>query len=94
MQTNLHRVSEFAVTTMQKVDDGEFKGDVRSAIKRLREHDSDTDSEVDDTVSSSQGGPVLDSPGDSSKPDIIELDAVYLSLDGENEEPYEKAVER
>ncbi|XP_004303436.1 PREDICTED: uncharacterized protein LOC101291736 [Fragaria vesca subsp. vesca] len=101
MQTNLHRVSEFAVTVKQ-TDNG---GESRAAIKRLRELDSDTESEVDDVVSNSiltalpdldsQGGTALDSWRDSSKSDVAEFDtSVFLSFDWENEEPYEKAVQR
>lgn len=101
MQTNLHRVSEFAVTVKQ-TDNG---GESRAAIKRLRELDSDTESEVDDVVSNSiptalpdldsQGGTALDSWRDSSKSDVAEFDtSVFLSFDWEKEEPYEKAVQR
>lgn len=103
MQTNLHRVSEFAVTTKQTSDNGNVKAEARTAIKRLLEHDSDTESEVDDIVGSSnisgalpelnsQGGAAHGTWHDSSK---SELDnSVFLSFDWENEEPYEKAVER
>ncbi|XP_062022257.1 uncharacterized protein LOC133738693 isoform X1 [Rosa rugosa] len=105
MQTNLHRVSEFAVTVKQTDDGGETRGEARAAIKRLRELDSDTESEVDDVVGNSvstalpdldsQGGTALDSWRDSSKPDVAEFDtSVFLSFDWENEEPYEKAVQR
>eukprot|EP00257_Ricinus_communis_P015242 XP_015573117.1 uncharacterized protein LOC8271234 [Ricinus communis] len=109
MQTNRHRVSEFAVTCKQKANDGEVKADGRTAVKRMREHDSDTESEVDDAVGSnnistalsdisslsSQGGAASVPRQDSSQSDTVELDStVYLSLDWENEEPYEKAVER
>ncbi|KAF3446015.1 hypothetical protein FNV43_RR11193 [Rhamnella rubrinervis] len=103
MQTNLHRVSEFAVTAKQTSDDGNVKAEARMAIKRLLEHDSDTESEVDEIVGSSnvsgalpdlksQGGAASSNWRDSSK---SELDSsVFLSFDWENEEPYEKAVER
>ncbi|KAJ9183451.1 hypothetical protein P3X46_007302 [Hevea brasiliensis] len=106
MQTNRHRVSEFAVTSKHKANNDEVKTDTRTAIKRLHEHDSDTELEVDDIVSgsnlskalpdlSSEGVAAPDPQQDSSKSDTVELDAtVYLSLDWENEEPYEKAVER
>uniref|UniRef100_A0A6M2FA17 ZFYVE26-like TPR repeats domain-containing protein n=1 Tax=Populus davidiana TaxID=266767 RepID=A0A6M2FA17_9ROSI len=106
MQTNLHRVSEFAVTSGRKADAGEVKADKRVAIKRFRERDSDTESEVDDTFGSStisttlpdlgsQGGSAPEPQEDSSKSDAVELDTTaFLSLDWENEEPYEKAVER
>ncbi|XP_015874187.3 uncharacterized protein LOC107411162 isoform X1 [Ziziphus jujuba] len=103
MQTNLHRVSEFAITTKQTSDSGDVKAEARTAIKRLLEHDSDTESEVDDIVGSgnisgalpelnSQGGAAYGTWRDSSK---SELDnSVFLSFDWENEEPCEKAVER
>ncbi|KAH7574212.1 hypothetical protein JRO89_XS03G0265900 [Xanthoceras sorbifolium] len=105
MQTNLHRVSEFAVMAKQK-DDGKVKHEARTTIKRLRENDSDTESEVDENVGSTNvsasfvdlkgqdgGGP--DAWRDSSKSLIAEDDpTVFLSFDWENEDPYEKAVER
>lgn len=107
MQTNLHRVSEFAVTATQTADGGEVKAAARVAIKRLREHESDTESEVDENVGgsniptnlprlNSQDTAAPDAPwNDSTKPDVAELDnSVFLSFDWENEEPYEKAIER
>ncbi|KAK9273630.1 hypothetical protein L1049_018440 [Liquidambar formosana] len=105
MQTNLHRVSEFATTAKHTADDGKIKPIARAAIKRFREHDSDTESEVDDVVSSyistalpdlnRQGSAAPDPWHDSPKSDIAELDTtVFLSFDWENEGPYEKAVER
>lgn len=105
MQTNLHRVSEFAVTIKQTADGGEARAEAR-AIKRLRDLDSDTESEADDIVGSSsvstalpdlndQGGAATEPWDDSSKSDVAELDtSVFLSFDWENEEPYEKAVQR
>ncbi|KAJ4837974.1 hypothetical protein Tsubulata_031787 [Turnera subulata] len=106
MQTNLHRVSEFAVTAEQKAQDDEVKVDTRTAIKRLREHATDAESEVDDVAGSSgipntlpdlgsqnAAGPV--SQDNAFKSDAVDLDnMVYLSLDWVKEEPYEKAVER
>ena len=104
MQMNLHRVSEFVVTAGQKAE-GEVKADIRVAIKRFRDRDIDTESEVDDTFGSSAISttlPDLGSQGsgaepqeDSSKSVTVEVDTTaFLSLDWENEEPYEKAVER
>ncbi|XP_030548723.1 uncharacterized protein LOC115753985 isoform X2 [Rhodamnia argentea] len=106
MQTNLHRVSEFAVTSEQTADDGKVRFEQRTAIKRAREHDSDTDSELDESGGSSRipitltdvnrqsGGPA-ETCDDSLKSDCADYDmAVHLSFDWENEEPYEKAVER
>lgn len=106
MQTNLHRVSEFAVATKQTSDHTKCKPEATSAIKRLREHDNDTESEIDDIVCSTnvstalqdfngQGDAAPDPWRDSSKSEFAELDnTVFLSFDWENEEPYEKAVER
>ncbi|KAA3489962.1 Zinc finger FYVE domain-containing 26 [Gossypium australe] len=105
MQTNLHRVSEFAVTAMQRDDDGKVKPETRTVIKRLRESDSDTESEVDETVNNSNVTTSLDlnvkdntTPDpwhDSLKPETAEVDStVFLSFGLENEDPYEKAVER
>ncbi|KAJ7958696.1 Zinc finger FYVE domain protein [Quillaja saponaria] len=106
MQTNLHRVSEFAVTARQTADDGNLEPEARASVKRILEHDYDPESEVDDIVNSSTttttltdlnspGGEPADLLHDSSKSEAAELDAtVFLSFDWENEEPYEKAVER
>lgn len=105
MQTNLQRVSEFAVTVKQTDNGGEDRVEARAAIKRLRELDSDTESEIDDIVCNnvstalpdldSQGGAAPDAWRDSYKSDVAEFDtSVFLSFDWENEEPYEKAVQR
>ncbi|GMI92528.1 hypothetical protein like AT2G25730 [Hibiscus trionum] len=105
MQTNLHRVSEFAVTAMQSADDGNVKPETRTVIKRLRESDSDTESEVDEIVSNSNITASLDlnvkdntSPDpwhDCIKTETAEVDStVFLPFGLENEDPYEKAVER
>lgn len=104
MQTNLHRVSEFAVTAEEKADD--VKHEVRAAIKRLRENDTDSESDVDDIVGkanisssmvdvSGQGGVTSDAWHDSFKSENAENgSAVFLSFDWKNEDPYEKTVER
>lgn len=106
MQTNLHRVSEFAITAKQDSDDFGLKSDTRASMKRLLEHDSDTESEFDEIVSSSktsvplpginvQDATFQDGWGHFAKSDIHELDTTtFLSFDWENEEPYQKAVER
>ncbi|KAK7283046.1 hypothetical protein RIF29_12273 [Crotalaria pallida] len=104
MQTNLHRVSEFAVTANQTNDDDNLEA--RTSVKRIREHDTETDSDVDDIVSNntipvtltdlnSQGVEGADFWNDSSKSEASQLETtVFLSFDWDNEEPYEKAVER
>lgn len=103
MQTNLHRVSEFAVTANQTEDDGSLEA--RSSVKRVREHDTETELDADDINSStvpgaltdlnSQGVEAADIWQDSSKSEASQLDStVFLSFDWDNEEPYQKAVER
>ncbi|KAG5045249.1 hypothetical protein JHK82_014634 [Glycine max] len=104
MQTNLHRVSEFAVTANQTVDDGNVEA--RTSVKRVREHDTETESDADDIVSSStipvaltdlnsHGIEATDFWLDSSKSETAQIDTtVFLSFDWDNEQPYEKAVER
>ncbi|CAL5205097.1 unnamed protein product [Lathyrus oleraceus] len=103
MQTNLHRVSEFAVTANQTEDDDNLEA--RSSVKRVREHDTETELDADDINSStvpggltdlnSQGVEAADLWHDSSKSEASQLDStVFLSFDWDNEEPYQKAVER
>ncbi|KAL5074247.1 hypothetical protein RYX36_013231 [Vicia faba] len=103
MQTNLHRVSEFAVTANQTEDDGNLEA--RSSVKRVREHDTETELDADDINSStvpgaltdlnSQGVEAADFWHDSSNSEASQLDStVFLSFDWDNEEPYQKAVER
>ncbi|XP_073225030.1 uncharacterized protein [Cicer arietinum] len=103
MQTNLHRVSEFAVTANQTADDGNLEA--RSSVKRVREHDIETESDADDINSNtipvaltdlnSQEVEAADFWHDSSKSETSQLDTtVFLSFDWDNEEPYQKAVER
>lgn len=106
MQTNLHRVSESAMTTTGTAETEIAKPEARAAVKRLRECDSDTESEIDDIFVTGHASstspkfcnernktqePSLDSP----KSEKIQQDpTVLLSFDWENEGPYEKAVER
>ncbi|XP_076932004.1 uncharacterized protein LOC143597374 [Bidens hawaiensis] len=98
MQTNLHRVSEVAVTAEHTFNDG---SEAKTSVKRFREHDSDSDLEHDDlaagpTISvlpetTNESGIWKDSP----KSESVETDTtVFLSFGWENEKPYEKAVER
>lgn len=106
MQTNLHRVSEFAVTAKQKADDGSVKHEARAAIKRLREVESDTESDVEEVATGTNisasgvecGNRADRASGhwhDSSKTEKEEDDStVFLSFDWKNEDPYEKAVDR
>ncbi|CAN1162066.1 Zinc finger FYVE domain-containing protein 26 [Linum perenne] len=104
MQTNLHRVLEFAGTSKQKDDGIEAKGDLRTARKRIREHDGDAETEVDElsnrTMSSSfhdidsRDGETSEMQDTLKFNDAKPDNTVYLSLDWENEELYDKAVER
>ncbi|XP_058202196.1 uncharacterized protein LOC131316773 isoform X2 [Rhododendron vialii] len=106
MQTNLHRVSEVAVSAELHTDDGIVKAEPKTAIKRYRELESDNESEVDDITGNTNLSttlPDLHSPvnaasdhwHESPKSEVPELDTrVFLSFDWENEGPYERAVER
>lgn len=106
MQSNLHRVSEFAVMSKETTDVGNIQAEKRSAFKRLREHESDSESDIDDVVRNAnapmslpdlKGQSVSDSDlwNGSMKSEVAETDTTVLfSFDWENEEPYEKAVER
>lgn len=98
MQTNLHRVSEFVVTPKQKPDDARIKPDERTAIKRLREHDSDSESDAEEAFSNNIR-PALTHyrarDGGSFETGASRTDpTVFLSFDWENEGPYENAVNR
>ncbi|KAF8115499.1 hypothetical protein N665_0026s0044 [Sinapis alba] len=98
MQTNLHRVSEFVVTPKQKPDDARIEPDERTAIKRLREHDSDSESDAEEAFSnnirpalahySARDGGSFETGASRTDP------TVFLSFDWENEGPYENAVNR
>ncbi|ESQ46699.1 hypothetical protein EUTSA_v10000005mg [Eutrema salsugineum] len=97
MQTNLHRVSEFVVTPKQTPDDTRIKPDERTAIKRLLEHDSDSESDAEEIFSNINIQPALTDSRDSGplETGIGRTDpTVFLSFDWENEVPYEKAVNR
>ncbi|XP_077246440.1 zinc finger FYVE domain protein isoform X2 [Tasmannia lanceolata] len=104
MQSNLHRVSESTITDNKNEGDVP-KPEAKINVKRSRELESDTESEVDDmsgnlassTLSevNTQGHTASDSWQEFPISENAELDAaVFLSFDWENEGPYEKAVER
>lgn len=100
---NLHRVSEFGVTSKNNEGGGEVIINRKFSTKRPRELDTDADSEVDDSmginsftvlpdVQTAAGHDALE---DSMQYLSAENDAItVLTFDWENEEPYEKAVER
>lgn len=99
MQTNLHRVSEVDITAENMINDGT---EAKTSVKRFREHDSDSDLELDDlavgtTISvlpdtTTESGIWQDSPKSENAEKIDTT--VFLSFGWENEKPYEKAVER
>ncbi|XP_031374174.1 uncharacterized protein LOC116188838 isoform X3 [Punica granatum] len=102
-QTNLHRVSEFAVMSSQTAEDSRVERETRTAIKRLREHDSDTESELDDTTAAGNvsatsvdlHSEVVEHCDGALKSEFADLGpTAFLSFDWENEEPYERAVDR
>ncbi|XP_055820668.1 uncharacterized protein LOC129889408 isoform X2 [Solanum dulcamara] len=53
MQTNLHRISEFAIMADHTRSDGKDVPECKTAMKRFRDHDSDAESEVDELAGSS-----------------------------------------
>lgn len=102
-QMNLHRVSEFGVTSKNNEDGGEVIINRKFSTKRPRELDTDADSEVDDSMGTNsftvlpdvQTAAGHDALQDSMQYLSAENDAItVLTFDWENEEPYEKAVER
>ncbi|GAB2275600.1 hypothetical protein Dimus_010360 [Dionaea muscipula] len=105
MQTNLHRVSEFAETS-EDTNDIEVKVQTKSTFKRPRDHDTDSDLDVDESsvgnnilsavsVINSQGTADSDQMQDSLHDQVAERDSLgFLTFDWENEQPYVKAVER
>ena len=105
MQSNLHRVSEYAVLAEQEIGEDVDKSETTTSIKRFRENDGDSESEIDEIAVSdkstllpdiiNKGNAVSDPLLDSLKPEGDKVDTtVFLSFDGENEAPYERAVER
>ncbi|XP_073135906.1 uncharacterized protein [Henckelia pumila] len=104
MQTNLHRVSEFAVMTEHGIDEVKDHSETKTVMKRFRENDTDTESEMDDVGGNlsmplpkikDQGNVGSDVRHESPRSESVEHDnAVFLSFDWENEGPYEKAVDR
>ncbi|XP_075107825.1 uncharacterized protein LOC107781681 [Nicotiana tabacum] len=105
MQTNLHRVSEFAIMADHTTRDGKDVPECKTAMKRFRDHDSDAESEVDELAGSNnistnaqeikkEVGGSSDPCHDSLKSESSDCTTVFLSFDCESEGPYEKAVER
>ncbi|CAN4076572.1 unnamed protein product [Withania somnifera] len=105
MQTNLHRISEFAIMADHTTSDGKDVRECNIATKRFRDLDSDAESEVDELAGSSNistnSQEIKNEKRGSSDPWLDTLKSensdrttVFLSFDSENEGPYEKAVER
>ncbi|GER40378.1 zinc finger protein, partial [Striga asiatica] len=104
LQTNLHRVSEFAVMIEHSMDDVKDNLEPKTAMKRFRESDSDTESESDDMAGNNipsslpevkdKSNLASDAWLESPKSETAGHDnRVFLSFDWENEGPCEKAVE-
>jgi zinc finger FYVE domain-containing protein 26 len=91
MQSNLHRVSESAVTVKTENEVAVHQSKGKFSIKRAREPDSDAESELEDVaINGNAASSTLESPEHDAK---LEPTA-FISFDWENEGPYEKAVER
>ncbi|KAG0493045.1 hypothetical protein HPP92_006443 [Vanilla planifolia] len=109
MQSNLHRVSESAISSRSDNENFIPKSEGKAAMKRCREPECDTESELDDlachltkSVPTSQAPLVSEAQQDFDqirqdfdKIDDVDLNSgTFLLFDWENEAPYEKAVER
>ncbi|KAL0394032.1 UNVERIFIED_CONTAM: hypothetical protein Slati_4369400 [Sesamum latifolium] len=102
MQTNLHRVSEFAVMSEHGKNDVKDNSVPKTAMKRFRENESDTESETDDMAAGNNISSVLpdvkdqssvasDAWHESPKSEIAEHDnTVFLSLIGRMRDPMKK----
>ncbi|WOL00352.1 hypothetical protein Cni_G09065 [Canna indica] len=105
LQSNLHKISE---TTIASKNDSKVVANISNgkvSTKRLREPESDTESEIDDMVVghssptfqefTTHGHSLPKTSQCSAVPDDIEVDPTcYVSFDWENEGPYGKAVDR
>ncbi|KAL2897847.1 D-aminoacyl-tRNA deacylase, partial [Bienertia sinuspersici] len=104
MQTNLHRVSEFAITSKDTDDVGGIQINRKASVKRPREPDADNESEIDDNTGSNAmpSAPEVaqitadhETVQDSMKYQVAEEESTtFLTFDWENEEPYESTVKR
>ena len=100
MQSNLHRVSESAKAAVSSYEIASGISEQKISVKRRRDSESDTELEtVYYSDFSSELHVQLDKASDyveeSPKSDGIDIDpGMFLSLDWDNEGPYEKAVER
>ncbi|XP_011622545.1 uncharacterized protein LOC18432072 [Amborella trichopoda] len=109
MQSNLHRVTESAIITKRMAETGKSTAGSKTLVKRLREPDSDTESEVEDDGYGAVGAHASVSVSEfdkkefaasGTKQDLQRSESfdsdrtVFLSFDWENEGPYEEAVER
>ncbi|KAF6172870.1 hypothetical protein GIB67_035424 [Kingdonia uniflora] len=103
MQTNLHRISESSMTAKHATESENAKPEAKTSVKRHRDSESDTESDVDDMVGShgsttfpevSNHGCMAHNPSqESQRSGNVDIDPpVFLSFDWENEGPYEKAV--
>lgn len=103
MQSNLHRVSESAIAAAKDGESTSAKPGLKILAKRSREPESDTESDIDDMIASGHVSPFISdnvayenaSSASWLESPNAEIDSLpLLSLDWENEQPYEKAVER
>lgn len=102
MQSNLHRVSESAVTAKSNNEAAPAESKEKVHLKRIHDSESDTESNDDGEVigshftSTSQSHTVSDSQLESPAPcDNVKHDLdVYISFDSENEGSLKNRVER
>ena len=106
MQSNLHKISRSAIASKSDIKTAAAISNGKVPVKRVREPESDTESEIDDMVAGGHNSPTLSefsthgqsvsrSWHSSSSPVDVGIDAAnFISCDWENEGPYGKAVER
>ncbi|RRT71470.1 hypothetical protein GW17_00023827 [Ensete ventricosum] len=106
MQSNLHKISRSAIASKSDIKTAAAISNGKVPVKRVREPESDTESEIDDMVVGGHNTPTLSefsthghsvsrSWHSSSSPEDVGIDpANFISCDWENEGPYGKAVER
>ncbi|XP_064990639.1 uncharacterized protein LOC135628052 isoform X1 [Musa acuminata AAA Group] len=106
MQSNLHKISRSAIASKSDIKTAAAISTGKVPVKRVREPESDTESEIDDMVAGGHNSPTLSefsthgqsvsrSWHSSSSPVDVGIDAAnFISCDWENEGPYGKAVER
>ncbi|XP_021746280.1 uncharacterized protein LOC110712151 isoform X1 [Chenopodium quinoa] len=103
LQTNLHRVSVISETPKDADDASGIQSNRKFSVKRSRELDTDTESDIDESIGSNtaafapeiaQATVDRDTLQDSMHQAAEDDATTFLTFDWENEEPYERTVKR